>query len=117
MRIGGRHTIVPEKCDDEVVAQGEQVHGIAEEVGDPVVLLDKRHEEELQDVEEDPDGEEGADGDLSYKSVSRHASSRRDVTHVETIPKLQPFFAAHRWSEESLSSFPEDAAHEEEHCC
>lgn len=54
-------TIVAEKRDDEVVAQGEQVHGVAEEVRDPIVLLDERHEEELQDVEEDPDWQESAD--------------------------------------------------------
>lgn len=34
-------TIVSEECDDEVVAPCEQVHGVAEEVGDPVIWSDE----------------------------------------------------------------------------
>lgn len=60
-RYKGIFTVVAQECDDEIVAQCEQVHGIPEEVGDPVVLRDERHEEELEDVEESPDGKEGAD--------------------------------------------------------
>lgn len=57
-------TVVPQERDDEVVAQGEQVHRIAEKVRDPVVTRYERHEQELKDVEEDPDWKKGSDGDL-----------------------------------------------------
>lgn len=57
-------TVVAQERDDEVVAQREQVHGVAEEIGHPVVACDQRHEEELQNVEEDPERQECADRDL-----------------------------------------------------
>lgn len=57
-------TVVAQERDDKIVAQREQVHGVAEEIGHPVVARDQRHEEELQNVEEDPEGQECADGDL-----------------------------------------------------
>lgn len=58
------HTIIPQKRDDEIVRQSHEVHEIAEEVRDPVVLCDEWHEQKLKDVEEGPDRQEGSDGDL-----------------------------------------------------
>ena len=48
-------TVISQESDDKVITQGEQVHRIPEEIRDPVVLSDERHEQELQDVEEEPD--------------------------------------------------------------
>lgn len=56
-----RRTVEAEEDDDEVITQGEEEHGIPEKVRDPVVLCYERHEEELQDVEEDPDRRESSD--------------------------------------------------------
>lgn len=62
--IARPRTLIPVESDYEVVAQSQQVHCVAKEIRDPVVPRDEWHEQELEYVEEDPDGEEGADGDL-----------------------------------------------------
>lgn len=40
-------TVVSEESDDEIIAQGEEIHGVAKEVGNPVVGSNKWQEEEL----------------------------------------------------------------------
>ena len=62
------NTIVAEESDDKVVAKGNQVEQIAKEQRYPVVAGNNRHEQELNDIQPDPDRKESADGDI--KAVS-----------------------------------------------
>jgi len=62
-------TVISQKCNNKVVRQSEQVHCVAEEVADPVVLSDQGHEQELEDVEEGPDRQERSDRNLALLSA------------------------------------------------
>ena len=44
------HTVVAEECNNEVIAESQQIHCVPEEVGHPIVTRNERHEEELQHV-------------------------------------------------------------------
>lgn len=59
-----RKGIVAEEGDDKVVSKGHQVQEVAEEQRDPVVARDDWHEQELDDVQPDPDREEGTNRDV-----------------------------------------------------
>ncbi len=56
--------VIPEKHDHRPIAVRSQIKRIGKEVRDGVVARQERHENELDDVEEDVDGEEGADPDV-----------------------------------------------------
>lgn len=73
MQKGSEVTVVTQKGDDEVVAEGEKIHGIAEEVGDPIIWGDEGEEQELEDVEEEPDGEVCTSRDLGPMLVGELA--------------------------------------------
>ncbi len=104
---GGICTIVAKKADDSIVAQGDQVEGVAQEKRDPVVAGYERQEDELDDVEEDPDGEEGSDGDLFRTFVRPGLTSRcLTQTHVEAISKLQHILFSIAWPPEQPSLPP-----------
>lgn len=77
-----RRTVEAQEDDDKVITQGKEEHGIPKEVGDPVVLRYERHQEELQDVEEDPDRRESSDGDLD-RSMS-------EILRIHTWTSHQP---------------------------
>lgn len=64
-----KRTIVAEKGDDKVVSKGDQIQKIAKEERDPVVAGDDGHEEELHNIQPDPDWKEGADRDI--KAVAK----------------------------------------------
>lgn len=72
-------TVVSQKGHYEVVAQGEQIHGVAEEVGHPVIPGNQGHQQELQDVEECPDRQESSDCHLRESLVSGPCSSDSPV--------------------------------------
>ena len=57
--------VVAEERDDRPVAEREEVEGVAEEGGDEVRAGEERHEKELDDVENGPEGEEGANRNLN----------------------------------------------------
>jgi len=63
-------TIVAQEGDDKVVRQRHEVHRVAEQVRDPVVLRNQWHEQKLQDVEEGPDRKVGPDGNLDCSRQS-----------------------------------------------
>ena len=58
------HTVVAEECNHEVIAESQKIHCVPEEVGHPIVTRNERHEEELQHVQENPERQEGSNGDL-----------------------------------------------------
>ncbi|KAL9108398.1 MAG: hypothetical protein Q9227_006859 [Pyrenula ochraceoflavens] len=55
---------VAQEGDDGPIAEGEEIEGVPEKGRDEVGAGEEGHEEELKDVEDGPEGEEGTDGDL-----------------------------------------------------
>ena len=53
--------IVTEKDDDRPVAHRSQIERVGDKGGDGIMLLDERHQDKLDDEEEDVDGEKSAD--------------------------------------------------------
>ena len=90
-------TIVTEESDDEVVAESKEVHGVAEEIRHPVVARNQRHEEELQDVEEDPERQESPDGNLGVgvSKVAREDGKWGDLRQNST--RIRVLLLQCRW--------------------
>lgn len=78
----GVRTIIAQKGDDNVVAKGGQIKGVSEEEREPVISCDDGHQEELYDIEKQPDGQESADGDLANSSTSAIWKERRERERV-----------------------------------
>jgi len=111
-----RHTVVAEECDHKVVSKGQKVHGVPKKIGHPVVAGDKRHEQELQDVEEHPKWQEGSNRYLKVVLANLHAGTAKDdKAYVEAVSELKSLFTASRRTEESLPSLAEDSSNKEIH--
>ena len=80
--VMGVRTIIPQKGDDNVVAKGGQIEGVSEKEREPVISCDDGHQEELYDIEKQPDGQESADGDLAKSSTSAIWNERRERERV-----------------------------------
>ena len=87
-----RKGIVAEEGDDKVVSKGHQVQEVAEEQRDPVVARDDWHEQELDDVQPDPDREEGTNRDveaISKLQLLNRIVARRAKQASSFVPAWQ----------------------------